>query len=466
MYLALSIPVLLLFLFAWIKFAFKNKAMAVLIVVVFYEKLFLVTDLGIGSRLISDIALALMLPIILMGAKRVGKGFFGNKRGYYWLVITFILIVVLSVIGSSWMIFGQPVSVGLVASRKYFFIISFFYLVALGLDGKELMRLFRYLAYTGAFIALLLIIEAFLLDAGTIFSQFYDIGKTRGDYLRIHVATFLVVYSTMYLWISLDFLTSRRTRMVYLFAVFVCFLSLLFVIQTRAIIIGLAVSMIWYQLRNMDNKKLAITGSVLWIVLVGIAFTGVDYLIHETHIGTIAKETLIEIGGDKGNVSIRKEGFLYYIDYVLVHSPFLGLGFFSDINYPDNPVSYAAERFSYFPVAINGATTYIFFGVPGLIFLVYLTYRMFRDVLKARKRPFKSERLVALVIFHVLIYIVLIPTIGNVLTENILFYTGIFIYFLGGYYLRYTSGVSRAQLSDFKSNPVAPVNFLHSSRLG
>ena len=100
--------------------------MSVLVVVIFYESIFFITDLGIGSRLVSDISLILMLPIILLGTKRVVNSFGTKMKRYCWLVIIFIFVVLLSIIGSSWMIFGQPVSIGLVAARKSLFIVSLF----------------------------------------------------------------------------------------------------------------------------------------------------------------------------------------------------------------------------------------------------------------------------------------------------------------------------------------------------
>ena len=379
-----------------------------------------------------------MLPIILLGTKRVVNSFGTKMKRYCWLVIIFIFVVLLSIIGSSWMIFGQPVSIGLVAARKSLFIVSLFYLIALGLDWRELMKLFRYLAYTGALIALLSIMDVFILGVGTIFSEYYAIGQTRGDYLRIHVGTFLVVYATIYAWISFSLGSRKTKKMFYLFMIFLCLLDLIYIAQTRAVIIGLVLSITIYQLWDIDKRKLLINSGVLFIVFFSIVYLSVDYLYNETHLGLLVKETIFEVAEEAGNVLIRKDSLIYYVNYTLEHSPFLGIGKFSSEFFPNNPITFAAERYHYYPVDIRGITTYLYFGVPGVMLLVYLVYFTFRDALKAKKGLHKSEKVMALVILHVLIYIVLTPTLNNLLTENMVMYTGIFIYFLSGYYKRHT----------------------------
>ncbi len=438
-YLILFSPILLLLGSLWVSFAFKYKAVALIIVMFFFENLFFITDLGIGSRFLSDISLALMIPIILLRSKKI---FFCIKikwDNYCWLVIIFIIIVLLSLIISSYLQYGQPLSIGLLPVRKYLLIFSLFFAIALGMDKRDLYLFFRYLAYTGVFVSVLTIIDVILFGGGTIFSQYFAIGQTRGGDIRLHIATFLVAYSIIYSLII--FYESKRSsiKIKYLLMMLICIVNLIFIIQTRAAILGVVITMAWYYFRNININKALIIILIILFIISSSFFIGSEYNFKDSKIGSFVSLSLDEIGSDAGNFSIRENSFEYFYKFTSENSPFWGLGVFSESNFPHNPINIAGEKYLYFLADINGFSTYFNFGIPGVFLLLFVTYKSFRRVIsiKFNITSDEPEKILSIVVFYLLLYILVTPTLDNLLVENKLFYTGILFYFLSGYYNLY-----------------------------
>lgn len=436
MLLLLFSPILVLVLIAWTLFANKYKALALIIVVIFFEKLFFITDLGVSSRLLSDVALALMLPIIFLRFGYLLRCINSQRKDYIWLILGFLLVVFLSVVISSHLHYGQPVDVGLLVARKYLLVISLFFAMALGLNQRDVLLFFKYLAYLGFAVSVLTILDVVLFGGGTIFSKYYAIGQTRGGLIRIHIATFLVVYSIIYFFVSTDFIRDglRKTR--YTLMMLIPLINLLFVIQTRAAIIGVVLVLGWFYVRNMNVNKLFISTLALSLFLLIVPFYWGSFISGGSQLGNLINLTLNEVGSSDGNIAIRQYAIEYLIGLTVEASPILGLGLFSDIYYPNNPLTIAAEESAYFLGDINGFSTFVNFGVLGVSILLLLTLRTFRDAGALVRSENKQEHLLASIVFCLLLFILLTPTLDNLLVENKLFYTGILIYFLGGYYRR------------------------------
>ncbi len=156
-----------------------------------------------------------------------------------------------------------------------------------------------------------------------------------------------------------------------------------------------------------------------------------SYNITDSKILDLVVSVIENISTDDNNISIRFEGANYFINFVNENSPILGCGIFSEINYPNNPITIPGEIFNYYQVDINGISTYIQFGILGLI---YLLFKTFRDTqLIDNSGGYKTKKL-AMLFFYILFYVLVTPTLNNILVQNKLLYTGVILYFLGGYY--------------------------------
>ncbi len=55
-------------------------------------------------------------------------------------------------------------------------------------------------------------------------------------------------------------------------------------------------------------------------------------------------------------------------------APLTGVGLFSDLSYPNNPITKAADLFHYYIIDNNGIATLIYFGLQGLLTTYFFCY--------------------------------------------------------------------------------------------
>jgi hypothetical protein len=423
-------PLLLLGLWGWTHFATRYPAAALIIIIFFAENCFDIFTFGIRKRFLSDIAIALMLPLIVLHFRRVWNHITRDRSPYAIAVLLFFSAILISLFCGSYLTFGQPMVFGLTVARKHLLFCSYFFMVAVGANREECYRFMKYLAWLGAAIAFLSIVEV-VLGGGVIFSYYYAIGQERAGMLRIHVGTFIVIFSIIYFFLKWPHLPkTSQQRFAYLLFLGLGLFAIVFIVMTRSVFLGLLVVFVLWLIRKITNRKIMFVCATVSLVAILILSGLGNTILSETFVGKIVEETSSEMGADKGNISIRQEGAQYYMDLMLQNAPLTGIGLFSDTNYPNNPVTIAAEQYHYYIVDTNGITTLVYFGLQGFLLLAFFSIKSLRDTLVAMKYSEGFERYHYEILFFIFIFILATPTLGNIIVEGMLIYSGVFFYLL------------------------------------
>jgi hypothetical protein len=424
------VPLILLAIWAWIRFASKDPAAAIMIIIFFAEEGFDIFNFGFRQRFLSDLSIALMLPIILLNLHKVWQHTFAQRSPYAKAIFIFFICVCISQYAGASLKFGQPFDVGLIVARKHLLISSYFFLAAIGANKEICYRFLKYLAYLGALLSVLLIAEV-ALGAGTIFSHYYAIGQERAGQLRIHVGTFLVVFSVIYSFIKFQTLTKDSlTRLFYVIIMILGLATIISIIMTRAVFLGLLLTFLFWISYHFNSRKMIFLCYFAAIISVAVLSGFADYILTQTFLGQIFELTKTEAISGEGTMTLRFKAAIYYIKLMIKNSPLFGLGIFSTTNYPNNPISYAAEKYWYLPVDINGLTTLIHFGLQGALLLLFFASKSIIDCHHSIQNAVSKEKYNFEILLLIFIYILATPTLNNLLVESTLIYSGAFLYLL------------------------------------
>lgn len=371
-----------------------------------------------------------MLPLILFHFRRVWNHIIRDRAPYAIAVLFFFSAVFISLYFGSYVTFGQPVEIGLTVARKYLLFCSYFFMVAVGASREECYRFMKYLAWLGGVIAFLSIIDV-ALGGGVIFVNYHAVGQERAGMLRIHVGTFVIVFSVIYSFVKcLHLPQSSRQWFGYLLLLGLGVLTIVSIVMTRAVILGIMGIFILWLVRKITNRRIMFVCATVSLVAILILSGLGDVILSDTYIGKIVEQTTTEMGADKGNISIRQKSAEYYMNLMMENAPLTGVGLFSDTNYPNNPVTIAIEQFHYFISDINGISTLIHFGVQGLLLVAFFSIKSLRDAVVAMRCAEIGEKYNFEIIFFMLIYTLATPTLNNIIVERMLVYSGVFFYLL------------------------------------
>ena len=218
--------------------------------------------------------------------------------------------------------------------------------------------------------------------------------------------------------------------MAYSFCGIVCLYVLIFIVMTRAVFLGIAIAVSFWMLKNIDSKKIMIVCAVISLCCI-FTLTGIlDDIVNGSFIGDILGQTVNELNLNRGSISIRSQGLMYYLSMLIYSSPLTGVGLFSSTEFIYNPVTTAAVTFKYYLIDINGVSTIVMLGLNGLLFLVYFNYISIRDtysIISNVKKYFKFNYEILLLIF---IFTISTPTINNIIVERMVIYSGMFFYLI------------------------------------
>lgn len=145
---------------------------------------------------------------------------------------------------------------------------SYLFMVAVGASRKECFLFLKYLALLGAVVAILSIVEV-VLGGGIIFSNYYAIGQERAGRLRIHVGTFLVLFSIVYSFIKYQHLPNKfeQQHLIYLIVLFLGLYTIGFIVMTRADMIGLFfIFILWFGRKKLSNNKIMLLCATVSII--------------------------------------------------------------------------------------------------------------------------------------------------------------------------------------------------------
>jgi len=432
------LPFLCIGYFVWWRFAFQYKLSALIVLICFNESLYKLVSLGMAQRKIGDITLVLMASLIFPHIFKVTKTMGQEWEHYGKYIAFFIFIVLLSLFAGSYLVFGQPLTAGIFPARKYFFILSYFYMIAIGFQLSDFEKIFNYIAISGAVIAVLVLIDVQILGGGVLFNFEVSTAKTRFSSIRFSVSTSLVVVACIYSFIKSRNVSDFRQQYFYLGICFVCFLEIVTCNMTRARIIGLVFVLAVIYMKKINFARLI----ALILLFISVVFAGeilgtLPILNRLTKLYTLTVSEVQTRNPGQGNINIRARAFEHYTRLWITKSPIFGLGVFSETKYPRNPVTYAELKHHYFISDIKAMGTFIRFGIPGLALVIALYFKLFHDIKHLWNKVNDEEMVILSTIFYQLIYTLLTPTLGSILTSELVYY-GIFFYYISLLYQKYS----------------------------
>jgi hypothetical protein len=373
-----------------------------------------------------------MLPVIILNFHRVWKHGFYKPTFYIKAIVIFYILICISQFWGAFIKLGQPMEIGLIVARKYLLLFSYFFLLAVKASEEECYRFLKYLAWLGFCLSILLISDK-ILGGGIIFTQYSSTGQiaTRAGELRLALGDFVIVFSIIYSFLKVMNINRQNIeKAMYFLVALVGLLAVFYVILTRAVILGIFLTFFFWLTYKVNSKKIKILCVALMVVL-SVSLSGFfENYFQKSFFSKILDSTKTEIVSITGNVGIRIDALKYYIDLMLNKSPVVGIGTFSDTRYPNNPVSIAAETYSYRPIDINGFSTTIYFGLFGTLILVVFAVKTIRDSFKLIYVSNFPGNYNFQVILLILIYTLFTPTLNNLIVERMLIYSGLFIYLL------------------------------------
>jgi hypothetical protein len=294
-----------------------------------------------------------------------GFYFFKNKNenevSFTGLAIVLIIMATVGVVNAFFQ--GQPIPLGLGASRTYFIIL--FYLVFMS-KRIETQKLFNLIIFAGIFICLVSNISYLLHGKINLFSV--PIEEVRAGQLRLLPASFFIVFSSLIVFGEYI----RKKNRLYL-ALFI-YMSATVVIQeqSRAALGGIIFTAI---ILLVLAKKI---NFVKAIILGGPAFALLIILLpifQSTFFGKLYDLTRYEITSTGGGVGHRIDTFNYYYGEIR-KSPIIGRGIWNMGFRGYNPEN-MQDRFMY--LSDIGISSLMFhFGLLGLIWLIILLKKVYK----------------------------------------------------------------------------------------
>lgn len=425
------VPTLLLVLWTWNQYSRVNPALSLLFIVILAEGFYRINTFGLGSRLVGDVALLLITFTVLINFNKILTWRNRKQTAYDRVILLFWMSICASIYFGSYTVFQQPLTYGLIPARKYLLFGVYFLLIGIAFTKRDIFQFFKYLAWWGGVLALLSIVDA-ALGGGHIFLEYHNIGGERFGATRLAVGTFNISYSIIYCFVRL---TQQKVifkhSLPYLLLLILCLFDFFFVIMTRAAIIGLACAVVVIFIKNSKHFKvmcLVTMGIVIPLAILTYPYFEKFEILHQLN------ELLYSIQADTqqntGNVSIRKEGASALLNVYWSHSPWFGIGTFSADRFPNNPITILSYFYRYHISDINGLSTLIQFGLPGISILFYLIFKTFSETSRITTSRLPEDVFLGKIFFALLIYILCTPTLGNLLVENMLVYTGVILYFL------------------------------------
>ena len=423
-----------LLIWAWIKFSKRYCALAYIVLVIFSEGFYRITSFGLGIRRINDIAFVLLAIGIAANFKIIWRHITQSRTAYMVAILIFWVIIVISIIFGSHLVFGQPLTYGFIPARKFFLIAGYFFLVGVEADRNDLQDFFKYFAWWGGVLAILGIIDS-ISGGGVIFLEYHQIGSVRGEHTRLAVGTFNVSFSIIYATCRL-FCSQRglKSASSYFVLLLICLFNIFFVSMTRAAIIGIVLTILLILFRSsLRNRVIVVISLGIIVPLTWLSMPMLTNMDSIKHIEGLVGSIGTDINSDGNNVSIRKEAAAALYAVYRGRSPVVGVGLFSNDIFPYNPLVTLSERYRYYLVDVNGLATLVRFGIPGIILLCFFIYKSFRDSNRLMSLPQPECKFIAYIIFSLLFYILFTPTLGNIIVERMLIYTGIICYTLDLY---------------------------------
>ena len=350
--------ILAIFFIAGVVFLYlKNiEAFILMLLVINHEMFYLLPDDLLGGSRYQGL---LYVVLLITGGIYFLLEYREPPRYFKYNIFALLALTAISVMHAAFM--GQPLIMGIKASKSYFLILFFFVFVSRHID---VARLFRYIVLVGILLTLINNIQYF-----TGIQLFHhDREMFRIGQVRFLVGGFFLLFSLILAFA--EFLRSKKKW--YLVAAVHIGITIIFQGQTRMAIFGIFVTflLLMYLMEYLDFKRVVFVGIPLFVVFIWLV-----PMIQSTFFGDLYKLTRYELGQRGGNFGIRLDTYHYYLKEIK-KSPIIGRGIWNDQWKQNNP-----EDMKYMGLHLGdiGMTSLAFhLGLAGVVWFVLLLSRVFK----------------------------------------------------------------------------------------
>jgi len=277
------------------------------------------------------------------------------------VVIFLIFLSIIAVINTYFQ--GQPIVLGLSATRGYFLILFYFVFMSKNIDRK---KLFQFLIIVGVFLSFANNIQYILYGKINLF--YIPREMVRAGQLRMIQNSAFITFSSLIAFG--EYLKSKKR--IYLIAFLYMVATLVIQGQSRAAMIGLVItiSLLLVLTKRLNvQKAVLVAGPLIFLIVLLLP------VLQSTFLGELYDLTKYSFETRSGGVAIRIETLNYYYGE-LSKSPFIGRGIWYRGFKENNPED-MSHAFMY--LSDLGISTVLFhFGILGLIWLLMLFFKAYK----------------------------------------------------------------------------------------
>lgn len=405
-----------------------------ILILVIFERCFQTIDLGLQPWMYKDIALALLVPALLLQwaiAIKEGRSFAPRDRYAVFIFLIWAVVFGTMIIGS-FLLLEQPLNTLLFRTRAAFLLLIFFYLYLVNFSVIQIKKFFDFLFWSALIVSILVILDAKLLGGGKIFklAMHNGVSGVRGGAVRIFTyvtASVMVFYYIMAVLRVKKFVTGRQWLIL---AWFVMIFQFFFCNMTRQLMLQFAAVILLYIITMSAHIRKWLLPIMAVVVLLGaLVFVWSEGRVGSKQLAAIVEKTQTELDSPRdGNVAVRKNGFAFYYPY-LQKTWFIGMGITST-TYPGSP-EMKGDAKGYLMADLGFVATFLKFGIPGILATLVFFSFIFIDLKYIYQKGSEEVRVLALAIFYFMLgQVATLPTSTMFFSQWDVFYSGIFFYFI------------------------------------
>ncbi|EOR28275.1 hypothetical protein A500_00110, partial [Clostridium sartagoforme AAU1] len=297
----------------------------------------------------------------------------GKKVKYLFrnnIIMIFIIVLIEVFIAHS--ITNQSIFLGVDASKRYFWYANYFYL-RLKINNDNADEIIDFVIKIATILSVLYLMQSLLYTKIQVFNMNY---LEKYPFVRFYTGITIIVFS---LFLSLErFKYTKRKK--YLFFSFIMILEIVFVGQSRSIIIPLFI-LIFYKIfmfiRNKFTAKSLIVATVLFVTFTPMLFNSNSY------INKMIDSVFKEISMNTGTSGVRVREVEFFLNQFKEY-PLLGCGIHSDKT--DIGLDMLGRNYKFFQNDIGVLGFIATFGVIGIGVFLSIAFKMIIYIYRFKKK--------------------------------------------------------------------------------
>jgi hypothetical protein len=405
-YAVLTIISIATFMSLW-KVYQKNIEFFVCILIILSQSFFYLLP---KSTITDNLNLILLSIIIILLFERIITHRLILGRYGVWVSLFMVLLIIGILVAY---MAGQDLLLGVKAAKYMPVILIYFTVINSSINLNKFLKYYIILAIL---VAALTVIQSVLGDSLSIFPgipDWYTEQYERTGMLRLSVGYFVIASAAV-----ISFAIFLQTYNIFYLIAAVCLdIQIVFICQTRAVIVGVALSILFL---IVMVKNFSISRVIIIITTCCLLSLGYSFFLTEKPIGiaitNLIKQSQNEISKNKGSYGARRQTYIYYFRQ-LKQKIFLGQGVLN-INWEMNPEK-KLKKAGLFLADIGIMDLFVMSGLAGFVWFLFGFLKMWKDILLYREYLQASS--------YIILATIIMPTIDLFFYSGAIFLFGVFL---------------------------------------